>query len=326
MIGGHQRRLERGQLDAVLAAAGIAAGTVDSWVRLGEATFNAAYRVGLADGESLVVKVGPDPTMPTMSYEQGIMRTEALFYHRAAPAVPVPRVVHADFSRRVIDSDVVVMTCLPGENWHARRGVIDAADRMRLRTELGGIVATLHRVTGEGFGYPPNAPQVSWRAAFTAMLAAVLTDAERFRAWLPWPVERVRETVARHAGVLDEVTTPVLVHFDLWPGNILLDSGRISGLVDGERAFWGDPLAEMVSLALFDDVEEDPAFLRGYRSAGGRIRFNEPARRRLALYRCYLYLIMLVEGVPRGYTGAEHEARGARVSEHLVATLRALDA
>ena len=99
---------------------------------------------------------------------------------------------------------------------------------------------------------------------------------------------------------------------------------RITGLVDGERAFWGDPLAEMVSLSLLGDVESDPDLLRGYREAGGVFESNARTRTRLALYRTYLYLIMLVEGVPLGYSGSEHERRSARVGEELFAALDTL--
>jgi aminoglycoside phosphotransferase (APT) family kinase protein len=97
----------------------------------------------------------------------------------------------------------------------------------------------------------------------------------------------------------------VLVHFDLWDGNILVEPSsaghRISALIDAERAFWGDPLAEFVSLALYGDIERDTAFLDGYRGAGGTVTFDVAARRRLSLYRAYLYLIMWVETVPRGF-------------------------
>ncbi|WP_405616921.1 hypothetical protein [Streptomyces sp. NBC_01508] len=55
----------------------------------------------------------------------------------------------------------------------------------------------------------------SWRQAFTAMLQAVLADAERFGAKLPVSVERVRTSVRGAAPALDEVTVPALVHFDL---------------------------------------------------------------------------------------------------------------
>jgi len=38
--------------------------------------------------------------------------------------------------------------------------------------------------------------------------------------------------------LLDVVRTPRLIHFDLWDGNILVEAGQITGLIDGERAFW----------------------------------------------------------------------------------------
>lgn len=326
MIEGRKRLLDREQREHVLRAADVDPGAVESFSPLGEATFNTAYRVRLTDGTGLVLKVAPDPAMPAMTYERDIMRTEELFYRTAAPVVPVPGVVCADFSRQVIDSDFLLATELPGANWWAQRSRITGAERTRLRTELGHVVAALHQVRGDGFGYPQREPASSWRSAFLAMLDLVLADAERFAAPLPWPVERIRQAVRRHADVLDEVVTPVLVHFDLWAGNILVDSGRITGLVDGERAFWGDPLADLASVALFADIEQDPAFVSGYRAAGGRLTFDESTRRRLALYRGYLYLIMLIEGVPRGYSGPEHIEMTKLVSEHLLTALAVLRA
>ncbi|WP_409179634.1 phosphotransferase family protein [Amycolatopsis sp. VS8301801F10] len=262
------------------------------WTPLTGATFNTAYRVRPPE---LVVKVSPPPDAPALTYERGLLRTEARFYELAAAAVPVPRVVHTDFSGRLVDGDVLVMTELPGDSWATRR--LPPAERAARRTELGGLVAGLHRITGTGFGYPGRLSP-SWRTAFTAMLAAVLADAERFAVALP--LDQIRTTLLARTGVLSAVRTPVLVHFDLWQGNILLGDSGITGFVDGERAFWGDPLADLVSTALFGDIERDADFCRGYRDAGGDLVFDDAVRVRLALYRCYLYLIMLVETVPRG--------------------------
>ena len=50
--------------------------------------------------------------------------------------------------------------------------------------------------------------------------------------------------------------------FGVGAGELLRDAQRerpggrrIGGLIDAERAFWGDPLAEFVSLALFGDID-----------------------------------------------------------------------
>ena len=167
-------------------------------------------------------------------------------------------------------------------------------------------MALLHTITGTRFGYPSESVgplRESWRAAFLDMVNAVLRDAGTFAVRLPRPISDIQEWFDARAAVLDEVTAPALVHFDLWDGNILVESGpaghRLGALIDAERAFWGDPLAEFVSLALFGDIERDTAFLDGYRRAGGTVTFDVAARQRLSLYRTYLYLIMWVEAVPR---------------------------
>lgn len=312
-INSYQRQVGDEELAAVLAAAGVDPSRLAGRVELGEASYNTAYRLRLADGSGLVLKVAPDPTMPGLSYEHDLMRTETLFYRTALPAMPVPQVVHADFSRAVLDTDFLLMTELPGENWHSRRESLADADRDRLRRDLGHLVAGLHQITGPSFGYPQGETSSSWRTAFLGMLDALLADALHWNTPLPRSVTQIRQLIGANAYVLDDVTTPVLVHFDLWPGNILLHDGEITGIVDGERAFWGDPLAEMVSLALFGSIEDDTAFLDGY----GGIAFDDSARRRLALYRAYLYLIMLVEGDPRGYSGPDRQALVKITSMHL---------
>lgn len=197
----------------------------------------------------------------------------------------------------------LLMTACPGAPWDDST---TGAERALLRAELGGLVARLHQVTGSAFGYPsgalgPLAPD--WRTAFTAMLDAVLDDAVRYDAWLPVPVDEVARTLRAAYDALDAVTVPQLVHFDLWDGNILVDRSagapRVGGLIDGERMFWGDPVADFVSLALLGDIRDDAEFLTGYQEAGGQVEFDSATCRRLALYRAYLYLIMLTETVPR---------------------------
>ncbi|WP_405783383.1 phosphotransferase [Streptomyces sp. NBC_00859] len=78
------------------------------------------------------------------------------------------------------------------------------------------------------------------------MVRTLLAAPERYGArLLPY---RDRRVIAAASGVLDDVSRPALVHFNLWQGNLLLagaDGERcVSGVVDGERMFWGDPVAD----------------------------------------------------------------------------------
>ncbi|CAM5655707.1 aminoglycoside phosphotransferase family protein [Streptomyces hirsutus] len=226
------------------------------------------------------------------------------------------------------------MTECPGVPWHEADASLTPGERARSRRELGEVVARLHTVTGLEFGYParPFGPAAAdWRGAFTAMTDAVLNDAVVYGVELPRPVEEVREVIAAAGDVLDEVTRPVLVHFDLWQGNLLLEGAEgaegargLSGVIDAERMFWGDPVAEFVSLSLFDDIEKDADFLAGYAAAGGDATLTDSVRLRLELYRCYLYLIMLVEAVPRGYSSEQLAWTRRHVGGQLTASLDAV--
>jgi aminoglycoside phosphotransferase (APT) family kinase protein len=294
-----------------LTAAGVSECETASVRQFTGGTFNAVYEVRRTDGRSLVVKLAPDPAVPVLRYEHGILATEALYYHLAGqrPGVAVPAVLAAS-SGDGATGGYLVMTQLPGTPWSELAPEPAGPERDELRAELGRQVALLHAMTGTGFGYPAESTgqlRPTWRAAFADMVGAVLADASRFGVTLPLPAARVRALFEAQAPALDEVTTPVLVHFDLWDGNILVVSSprgrQIGGLIDAERAFWGDPLADFVSLGLFGDITADRAFLHGYRSAGGAA-CTGTAPRRLALYRAYLYLIMWVEAAPRQYRGA----------------------
>ncbi|WP_338697364.1 aminoglycoside phosphotransferase family protein [Streptomyces sp. Q6] len=293
-------------------------------------TYNTLFRVVLRDGRRWVIKLPPsDGAGTTMAYEYDLLHGEAVFYAAAAPlGLPIPVVLHAE-----VEGDPGIVSCLvmterPGTPWHLVDGDLRADERRALREELGGIAARLHGVSGDAFGYPAQpfgAPSHSWREAFTGMLEGALDDAVRYGARLPRSVETVRAALASAAYALDEVDRPALVHFDLWQGNVLLTgepgARRIGGVIDGERMFWGDPLAEFVSLALFGDIEQDRDFLAGYAAAGGEARFTGPARLRLALYRCYLYLIMLVEAVPRRYGPAELDRTWRTAGKHFAAAV-----
>ncbi|MEU0895941.1 phosphotransferase family protein [Streptomyces massasporeus] len=303
----------------VLAAAGLDPGRLAHLAPLTGGTYNTVEELRLTDGGRYVLKIPPAAAVPGLRHEKRLLVSEAEFYRSAARAgVPAPHEVSAG-------DDFLLMTAVPGEPWD---GTLTDTEQMALRTELGRQVARLHRVTGPGFGYPSGAlgpPAPDWRTAFTAMFDAVLDDARRYGARLPRPVDAVARAAASAYGALDEVTDPCLVHFDLWRGNILVDrtdgEARIGGLIDGERMFWGDPLADFVSLALLGDIRKDEEFLAGYREAGGRACFDTPARVRLALYRAYLYLIMLTETVPREAGEEQRRWVQERVAPELVAAL-----
>ncbi|MFJ9770631.1 phosphotransferase family protein [Kitasatospora sp. NPDC101157] len=323
-----KRHLTPDALDALLRAS---AGTgcrleqelTDGW-------FNSAYRVRLDDGRPAVVKIAPRPGAPVLRYERGILGTEAMVYRRIAAlppgAVPAPELIHAD-------EEFIVLSALEGTPWDKADEHLAPGTAQALRHELGRITARLHSLApADGrFGYPAAASGLSaadWRTAFTAMVEALLEDADRWHSPLAVPARDIRALVHEGGYALDEVTEARLVHFDLWPGNIFVRPGdagqaRITGLIDHERAFWGDPAAELVSLAFGGGTGPDSPLLAGYAEAGGSLGPESTRRHREALYRLYLGLLLVVECAPRGF-GEDHLGFCRRMLSEAVAGLRSL--
>ncbi|WP_371785206.1 phosphotransferase family protein [Streptosporangium subroseum] len=318
-----KRSLTPSELDALVRRA-LGTGVATS-AELTDGFANAVWRLTLEDGREVVLKLSPPPELEQLRYERNLLRTEAMVYGLAGPAgVPIPELLHAGFDDPVLGGDYLILSALGGVSWNQVRPA--EADQRALRRELGGHLARLNAITGDVYGYPhAGLTGDTWRTAFLTMTGAILADARRYATPLPRPAAEIEAAIAANAGALDEVRTPCLVHFDVWPGNVFLtldETPRIQAIIDHERAFWGDPLADFVTPTIFEELDETDGIVAGYREAGGVVEFDDSARTRLALYRLYLALILLAENGPRQYPEEEY----ASLRDRAAATvLRALD-
>jgi aminoglycoside phosphotransferase (APT) family kinase protein len=339
-----KRRIDEGMLRVLVAEAFGPDAVMAGFQELREGYFNAAFRIQLADGRDTVLKASPPSNAALLTYEHDIMHAEAEFFRQASTAgVPQPRLLHAGFERTVIDGDYVFLSAVDGVSWYSVREELDDEQTDALRRELGSIVARLHTVRNPRglFGYPavPALSADTWPEAFAAMFGAIVVDASRYSVKLPVGDGELLGAVARNIDALAEVTEPVLVHFDLWPGNILITppggaegpgggssaAPRINGLIDGERMIWGDPLLEFVGIAVFGREEQDEAIRAGYLEAGGTIDASDAGRRRLTLYHLYIQLVILTEMGPRGYTDQDYlDFFGTECPKRIVAALAEL--
>ncbi|WP_433203462.1 phosphotransferase family protein [Dactylosporangium sp. CS-047395] len=284
-------------------------------------TFAAVWHATLDDGTEAVVKIGPPPGVPLLRYERGVIAAEARYYRLAGAVggVPVPPVLAAD-------DDLVLVGRLPG------RPLSELSEKPEtaavVRHELGQALHRLHTVSGARFGYDGagRASGPGWPAAFTAMTTDLLADGRDWDVTLPVPEAEVLATIERHAAALGVVGTPALVHFDLWDGNILTEGGRLTGMVDGERYFWGDPLYDLVSPALGRRIEDEPEnpVLAGYFETSEQVRLTDAQRRRLMLYRMQFCLLLLIEMPSRAMVGETERERREWVTPWLLSELRDL--
>ena len=230
--------------------------------------------------------------------------------------IPVPEVVAYEPEPSTLESAFFLMRRLPGVAMNRLRETLGDEAQYEVDRQVGRIVKVLSETRGAWFG-PWNGPRFdSWRAGFGYFFGSLRADAVDAGVSLPAGAFELADPFLDE---LDQVTSPALVHWDLWDGNVFVDpsSLTVTGVIDFERALWCDPLMEGNFLFA------QPGFFDGY---GADLRVG--AERRRFLYDLYLMLVMVVESTYRGFT-AEHEAwpRGeldllfARADE-LVATTR----
>ena len=278
---------------------GLAAGEA-AVSELKEGWFNVAYDLALADGRRVILKIAPPPKAEVLAYEKNLMETEvaSLRLVEGNPAIPAPKVYFFDQARDLCDSDYFFMEKLPGENFERLRDSLPPETRAAISFCIGEIVRAINGYAGKGyFGYPGN-PALRgecWKAAFLKMIHSVLEDGCRRNAVYGYGYDEIRAAIEKHAPALEAVTAPVLVHWDVWDSNILVNEGRISGIIDFERALWGDPLMEAQFRPIFGEAVT--ASMRGYGKTA--LTFEEEQRSRL--YTLYLGLAMNTECYYRHY-------------------------
>ncbi|MGI8881625.1 MAG: phosphotransferase family protein [Jatrophihabitans sp.] len=216
-------------------------------VEIGVGTYNSTYRVDIEGRAAVILRVAPRRASSDDVSQDG-MRNE----HAAAPNFAsldplIPRTLAVDFTHQIVERDYLIQTALvgvsaadglaayPRESWHS------------YYRQLGSITRAIHAVRGPSFG-PVAGPQHDrWSAELRVQfgeLAAEVAAADLDQDG----VQRVLACVDVHRGLLDEVTEPRLLHGDLWSLNILIDPNAaeptITGVLDCDRASWGDPLAD----------------------------------------------------------------------------------
>ncbi|GHH76975.1 phosphotransferase family protein [Promicromonospora soli] len=295
----------------------------ETWVEeLGHGWFNVVYKLTLADGRQVALKIAPPPDVEVMTYEHRAMRTEleALRLVSAHTGVPVPTVDYADLDHDLVDVDYFFMPYVAADNLGVVRDELGTSDLERYKAALGAANRELNTILGPAFG-PITAPTYpTWRAAFTAMFDGVLDDGRRRGVELGRPYDEIRAVLTAHEHLLDEATEPRYVEWDLWDGNALVRDGEIVCIIDHERAFFGDPLIEVGFAGLLTSAFGDAtAFARGY----GRGPLTGPEEIRRQLYTLHLALIMTIETVYRGHTDpGQYDWARERVDEVMTALTR----
>lgn len=227
--------------------------------------FNTTYRIRLRAGYQVILRLAPPASAHLFEHERWLLRRECAVHDSlAGAAVQVPRLLFKDFSGDLVSRDYVFLEHCKGQLWEELQGSFTPQENEVLWGQLGGLVRAIHCIQGSAYGLPqPMASVDCWSKAVLGDIDGLIGDLDRLGLELAG-ARAFRALVVRNRQVLDHCGPPRLLHGDLWPKNILVDriGGMpvITGLLDGERARWGDPEAEWI----FGFLDIPPAFWSTY--------------------------------------------------------------
>lgn len=268
---------------------------------LTEGMCNVAYKLTFADGFQTILKIASPIKSGFLSNERFLMEAEvrALKLVTDKTDIKVPKVYAYDTSKTVCEGDYFFMECLEGVNWITVYDDLTEETRENLRREIGEVQRKLTAITNPKFGMLGD-DEYSFDSLFEFvyyMMKNVLKDAAARDIEIGVPAAEILTALAADKACFDEVTTPSLVHWDMWEGNIFIREGKVTGIIDWERTMWGEPFMDEP----FRHHKRSPQTLEGFGISLEDLTQEE--RRRLCWYDIILDLTMMVEVFYREYEG-----------------------
>ncbi|BBF43904.1 hypothetical protein lbkm_2592 [Lachnospiraceae bacterium KM106-2] len=258
---------------------------------------NAVYEMKGKD-RNVILKIGPAPETEMMSYEKELIETEvkAIQLIRERTKLSIPEVLYYDPSKTLCNSDYFFMTKIEGKCLENEKNKMPKESYGKLKEELGHWNRTMNDVEGTTFKIFSDDKEFTYNSDFINYLfQQLLEDARKKHTDLKYiTYDELFEIVQDAKEYLDDVKQPHFVHWDLWEGNIFIKEDRVEGIIDFERALWGDPLMEF-ELSFEENL--DPQFIKGY---GRNFKSRSEEIRRL-IYTLYRELGMIVESDYRNY-------------------------
>ncbi|MCE5189964.1 MAG: phosphotransferase [Eubacteriales bacterium] len=244
-----------------------------------------------------VLKVSPQGDEHCMTYERDMLSAEVFWYCRIREQtdIRVPEILLFDDSLALLPAAYCIMERLEGET--LPKACLTAKERAEIPARLAGMLAKIHAVSNDRFGYEQGRSYATWGEAIRGFVAQALEDCVRKRR-RSRRGERLLRRIDEHRAALEGVS-PVLVNFDLWPSNVIVR--RAGSLlqyawIDPERSFWGDPVVDFVCLAFSRPLSSAAETIAAYNAATKEpIEITRDTCVRYAVGQGYLALIMETE-------------------------------
>lgn len=242
---------------------------LDSPIKFG--SVNSVFRATLADGTKIVVRMHP------YNVKNGYFWVESVATKKAKEfGVPVFETYFIDDSQKKFNFDFMIMEAISGKVMQDMWPIDAKLDKILIE-ETGKYAALIHKVKPKGFGFFQNGIakekgelQGQYRKFSEHVYAGFdedldfLTEQKVFSFSQRKKVEKIFSDSAD----LMKCNDPVLVHNDIADWNQLSNGKHITGMMDWDECFSGDPVLEFSAWSLFFDNKRLRHFIRGYKQVG----------------------------------------------------------
>ncbi|MBD3287609.1 phosphotransferase [candidate division KSB1 bacterium] len=222
----------------------------------------------LKENNKVVLRIAPSDDAGFIFYEKNMMAQEPAIHRIVSEktSIPIAQIYTYDDSRAIIDHNFLIMEFLTGTP--LSEVMVDSHQRDRVMRQTGHYLRELHdNCRTDKYGYLGEhncmEPQEMWHDAFKIMWNKLIDDIVRCAVYDNDEAKVAREAFDTHHHLFHRDVPSSLLHMDIWGQNILIDdSGTITGIIDWDRALWGDPEIEFSVLDYCGF--NNPAFWAGY--------------------------------------------------------------
>ena len=134
--------------------------------------------------------------------------------------------------------------------------------------DVGRLTAQLHSVQNNKFGKIHNPRFKTWKSFLSQLNKKYLKRLENteFKHLIP----KIRKYLTKNSSVIPNIKKGSFIHDDIQPQNIFFKDSKLTGIIDFDRAFWGDPMYELpyceTSFSHLYKGNAAKPFYRGYTS------------------------------------------------------------
>lgn len=253
---------------------------------------NAVYL--LDDGiEKVVLKIAPKDETKMISVDRNILWWEARMLKLMNEYdIPTPKFIAYDESGNICESPYILMSYIEGKNYLEIKESLSSEEIANIEYQLGVISKKICSIKGDDF-FLPSQPQKKINNNFEFVLnlfELLLNDAKSKNMDLGEDSYNIiRNIIYSKKDSLNNISNLCLNHTDIWDGNVIVNEGRVEGIVDFTDLYVCDELMTFYFHTIDGITSEN--FLRGFDNKV----LNIDEKIRIEIYRMYIILKMIVD-------------------------------